>query len=79
MCVFPLSRLYGRFMKDTYTPFLLSAKGKALVLLGSVALFAAGVYGVVEVREISTHNLRQMGSPLTPSDVDISAEGRYYP
>lgn len=44
-----------RFMKETYTPFLLSTKGKALVLLGSVALFAAGVYGVVEVR--SLHNL----------------------
>lgn len=36
-------------MKDTYTPFLLSAKGKALVLLGTVALFAAGVYGVTQV------------------------------
>lgn len=43
-----------RFMKETYTPFLLSTKGKALVLLGSAALFAAGVYGVTQVRLLLT-------------------------
>lgn len=41
--------LIVRFMKNNYTPFLLSAKGKALVLLGTVALLAAGIYGVTQV------------------------------
>lgn len=37
-------------MKEKYTPFLLSGTGKALVLLGSAGLLAAGIYGVTEVR-----------------------------
>ena len=40
----------SRFMKDTYSPLLLSGKGKAFVLLGAAALLAAGIYGVNEVR-----------------------------
>lgn len=39
-------------MKEKYAPFLVSTKGKALVLLGSAALLAAGVYGVTQVRLI---------------------------
>ena len=38
-----------RFMKEQYTPFILSTKGKALVLVGSACIFAAGVYGVTQV------------------------------
>lgn len=38
-----------RFMKEKYTPVLLSSKGKALVVLGSAALLAAGIYGVTKV------------------------------
>ncbi|CAM9122089.1 unnamed protein product, partial [Laminaria digitata] len=36
----------GRFMKTRYTPFILSATGKALVLVGASALLATGIYGV---------------------------------
>lgn len=36
-------------MKEKYTPFLLSGKGKALVLLGSAGLLAAGIYGATKV------------------------------
>ena len=45
-----MARVRGRFMKEKYTPFLLSAKGKALVLLGTTSLLAAGIYGVTQVR-----------------------------
>ena len=38
-------------MKDKYSPLLLSTKGKALVLLGTAGLLAAGIYGVVNVSE----------------------------
>lgn len=38
-----------RFMKGTYTPFILSAKGKTFVLVGAAALLAAGIYGVMQV------------------------------
>lgn len=38
-----------RFMKDKYSPVLLSGKGKAFVLLGAAALLAAGIWGVNEV------------------------------
>ncbi|CAM9899558.1 unnamed protein product, partial [Ectocarpus sp. 12 AP-2014] len=41
----------GRFMKDKYSPFLLSAKGKVLVLLGSVGLLVAGIYGVTQATQ----------------------------
>ncbi|CAM9472679.1 unnamed protein product, partial [Ascophyllum nodosum] len=41
----------GRFMKETYTPFLLSMPGKIVVLLGTVALLAAGIYGVTQATE----------------------------
>ena len=36
-------------MKETYTPFILSGKGRALVLMGTATLFAAGVYGATQV------------------------------
>lgn len=38
-----------RFMREKYSPFILSTKGKALVLVGSACIFAAGVYGVTQV------------------------------
>lgn len=41
--------VFCRWMKDVYAPFLLSAKGKALVLLSFAGLLAAGLYGVAEV------------------------------
>ncbi|CAM9198844.1 unnamed protein product, partial [Ectocarpus sp. 12 AP-2014] len=41
----------GRLMKDKYSPSLLSAKGKIVVLLGSAALFAAGIYGVTQTTQ----------------------------
>lgn len=41
--------LCRRWMKDVYAPFLLSTKGKALVLLSFAGLLAAGIYGVAEV------------------------------
>ncbi|CBJ26534.1 conserved unknown protein [Ectocarpus siliculosus] len=41
----------GRFMKDKCSPFVLSAKGKALVLLGSAGLLAAGIYGVTQATQ----------------------------
>ena len=45
-----MARGRDRFMKEKYTPFLLSTKGKALVLLGTTSLLAAGIYGVTQVR-----------------------------
>lgn len=41
--------LFFRFMKDRYSPLLLSAKGKAFVLIGAALLLAAGIWGVNEV------------------------------
>ncbi|CAM9170392.1 unnamed protein product, partial [Ectocarpus sp. 8 AP-2014] len=41
----------GRFMKEKYAPSLLSVKGKALVLLGSAGLLAAGIYGVTQATQ----------------------------
>eukprot|EP00904_Undaria_pinnatifida_P008204 jgi/Undpi1/4513/HiC_scaffold_18.g07867.m1 len=41
----------GRFMKETYTPFILSGKGKALVLMGTATLFAAGIYGATQAQQ----------------------------
>lgn len=38
-----------RFLKEQYTPFILSTKGKAVVLVGSACILAAGVYGVTQV------------------------------
>ena len=38
-------------MKDKYSPLLLSTTVKALVLLGTAGLLAAGIYGVVNVSE----------------------------
>ncbi|CAM9765761.1 unnamed protein product, partial [Scytosiphon promiscuus] len=42
---------FGRFMKAQYTPVILSTQGKIGVLLGSVGLFAAGVYGVTQATQ----------------------------
>eukprot|EP00904_Undaria_pinnatifida_P008217 jgi/Undpi1/4525/HiC_scaffold_18.g07879.m1 len=41
----------GRFIKGTYTPFILSAKGKTFVLVGAAALLAAGIYGVMQATQ----------------------------
>eukprot|EP00752_Nemacystus_decipiens_P004731 g4312.t1 len=38
----------GKFIRDKYSPLLLSSKGKALVLLGATALLAAGIYGATK-------------------------------
>ncbi|CAM9459401.1 unnamed protein product [Scytosiphon promiscuus] len=38
----------GKFMKDKYSPVLLSAKGKVFVLVGSALLLAAGIWGVTQ-------------------------------
>eukprot|EP00903_Cladosiphon_okamuranus_P010290 g9741.t1 len=42
---------FGRFMKERYTPLVISREGKALVLLGSLGLFVAGVYGVTQATQ----------------------------
>ncbi|CAN0119730.1 unnamed protein product, partial [Pylaiella littoralis] len=42
---------FGRFCKEKYTPFILSATGKVLVLLGSAGLFVAGVYGATQATQ----------------------------
>lgn len=44
-----------RFMKEKYTPFILSKTGKALALLGTAAILAAGIYGVTQVRNIEQY------------------------
>lgn len=41
-------------MKNTYTPFILSVKGKTLVLFGTTMLLAAGIYGVKQVQSIAS-------------------------
>lgn len=45
--------LFTRWMRDTYTPFILSPLGKALVLLATGSILAAGIYGATEVRAFS--------------------------
>lgn len=45
--------LFTRWMRDTYTPFILSPLGKALVLLATGGLLASGLYGATEVRAFS--------------------------
>lgn len=42
-----------RFMKDKYSPRLLSAPGKLLVLFASALLLTAGIYGVTQVMLLS--------------------------
>lgn len=42
-----------RFMKDKYTPAILSIPGKITILLGTVALLASGIYGVTQVRNMT--------------------------
>eukprot|EP00752_Nemacystus_decipiens_P003669 g3381.t1 len=42
---------FGRFMKETYTPLILSREGKTLVLLGSLGILVAGVYGVTQATQ----------------------------
>ncbi|CAM9472819.1 unnamed protein product [Ascophyllum nodosum] len=41
----------GRFLKEKYTPFILSIPGKTIILLGTAALLAAGIYGVTQATE----------------------------
>lgn len=47
-------------MKNKYTPFILSAKGKALVLLGALAILAAGIIGVTQARDIDWSRTEQL-------------------
>lgn len=47
-----------RFMKDTYTPFILSAAGKLVVLLGTAAILSAGIWGATQVRAQATAKLQ---------------------
>lgn len=47
-CVVLCCVVLGRFMKERYTPLLISRGGKTLVLLGSLGLSVAGVYGVTQ-------------------------------
>jgi len=37
-------------MRDTYTPWLLSCKGKVVVMLATSCLLAWGIFGVTQVR-----------------------------
>lgn len=41
----------GTFMKDTYTPFILSAAGKLVVLLGTAAILSAGIWGATQATQ----------------------------
>ena len=45
-----LAGFLSRWMRDQYTPFLLSKKGKVLVFAATASLLAAGIYGVTKVR-----------------------------
>lgn len=58
-------------MRDKYTPFLLSRKGKTLVLLATTALLAAGIHGVTKVRWFrrARHGLRYHVLCVVPSRV----------
>lgn len=47
--------MLSRFMKEKYTPFILSTKGKALALFGTAAILAAGIYGVTQVRNMEQY------------------------
>lgn len=64
-----------RFMKEKYTPFILSTKGKGLVLFGTAALLAAGIYGVTKVhctRFLLSHStVQKLPVALTSSECDI--------
>lgn len=51
-------------MKEKYTPFLLSTRGKVLALLGTVALLAAGIYGVTQVGRVSWRLNKLFGREL---------------
>ena len=42
-------RFDSRFMKNKYSPFLLSCKGKVLVLLAATGLLLSGINGVTQV------------------------------
>ncbi|CAM9869255.1 unnamed protein product, partial [Ectocarpus sp. 12 AP-2014] len=42
---------FGRFVKEKFSPCILSGKGKALVLLCSASLLAAGIYGVTQATQ----------------------------
>ncbi|CAM9850692.1 unnamed protein product, partial [Ectocarpus sp. 12 AP-2014] len=65
----------GRLMKDKYAPFVLSAKGKALVLLASAGLLAAGVYGVTQ----ATQGLDVLDlAPDGHFSIEYTVRSRYY-
>lgn len=53
-------------MKNKYTPFILSAKGKALVLLGALAILAAGIIGVTQARDIDWSRTENSMLPKVP-------------
>ncbi|CAM9710197.1 unnamed protein product, partial [Ectocarpus sp. 4 AP-2014] len=48
--VYELSK-FGRFVKEKFSPCILSGTGKALVLLSSAWLLAAGIYGVTQATQ----------------------------
>ncbi|CBJ26527.1 conserved unknown protein [Ectocarpus siliculosus] len=65
----------GRLMKDKYAPFVLSAKGKALVLLASAGLLAAGIYGVTQ----ATQGLDVLDlAPDGHFSIEYTVRSRYY-
>ncbi|CAM9814630.1 unnamed protein product [Ectocarpus sp. 4 AP-2014] len=65
----------GRFMKDKYAPFVLSAKGKALVLLASAGLLAAGIYGVTQASQgLDVLDL----APDGHFSIEYTVRSRYY-
>ncbi|CAM9359667.1 unnamed protein product, partial [Ectocarpus fasciculatus] len=65
----------GRFMKDKYAPFVLSTKGKALVLFASAGLLAAGMYGVTQ----ATQGLDVLDlAPDGHYSIEYTVRSRYY-
>ncbi|CAM9835466.1 unnamed protein product [Ectocarpus sp. 12 AP-2014] len=65
----------GRLMKDKYAPFVLSSKGKALVLLASAGLLAAGIYGVTQ----ATQGLDVLDlAPDGHFSIEYTVRSRYY-
>lgn len=57
-----------RFMKNRYSPRLLSASGKVMVLLASALLLTAGIYGVTQVMMMpqTFYEKRVLGDPTPP-------------
>lgn len=66
-------------MRDTYARFLLSVKGKILVLLATAVLLAGGISGVLEVLhgitvavvDIGPGDCAAYGEPTRPREVRV--------